>query len=139
LQADQAEPYRYEKRVLKLLQWKNPRRTWVMKSPFALSHLPKVLEVYPDCGFIWTHRDPVKALSSVVSLIGTLHWMRSDEPFIGDTLSQFTNPDLAAGMMSQPIKWLEEGELSKERLCNVQYPDLVGDTMGAVAQIYDFF
>jgi Sulfotransferase family len=139
LQRDQADPYRYEKRVLKLLQWKNPRTTWVMKSPAALQHLPSVLDVYPDVGFIWTHRDPVKAVSSVVSLIGTLHWMRSDEPFIGGSQAQYTNPDLAAGMMSQPIKWLEEGTLPRERLCNIQYSDLIGDTMGAVQQIYDFF
>ena len=42
-------------------------------------------------------------------------------------------------MMSQPIKWLEDGALPKERLCNIQYSDLIGDTMGAVQQIYDFF
>jgi hypothetical protein len=136
---DPAEPYHYEKRVLKLLQWHNPRRTWVMKSPYTLTHLPAVLDAYPDAGFIWTHRDPVKALASVVSLIGTLHWMRSDQPFQGDSLAQFTNSDLAAGMMSQPIGWLEDGVLPRDRLCNVQYQDLVRDPLAAIAQIYDFF
>ncbi len=139
MQKDPAEAYRYEKRVLKLLQWHNPRRTWVMKSPFALTHLPSVLEVYPDIGFIWTHRDPVKALSSVVSLVGTLHWMRSDNPFIGDSLAQFTNSDLAAGMITQPIGWLESGVVPRERLCNIQYLDLVADPLGTIAQIYAAF
>ena len=136
---DIADSYRYEKRVLKLLQWRNPRKHWVLKSPFALSHLPKVLEVYPDAGFIWTHRDPVRAVASVVSLIGTLNWIRSDHPLSGDTLEILTNPELAAGLMSQPIGWLEDGVIPRSSLCNVQYQDFVRDPMAVVGQIYDFF
>jgi hypothetical protein len=136
---DPAEPYRYEKRVLKLLQWRNPRRTWVMKSPFTLTHLPAVLDVYPDIGFIWTHRDPVKGMGSLVSLIGTLHWMRSDQPFQGNSQSQHTNSDLMAQLMNQAIEWLESGKLPRAQLCNVQYQDLVADPLGTIARIYDFF
>ena len=136
---DITEGYRYEKRLLKLLQWRNPRRTWVLKSPFALTHLPSVLEVYPDAGIVWTHRDPVKALASMVNLIGTLQWIRSDHPFIGDSVSMFTRSDLSAAMMTQPISWLESGALPAERLCNVHYADFVKDPMGVVAQIYRAF
>ena len=136
---DPAEAYRYEKRVLKLLQWRNPRRTWIMKSPVTLLHMPSVLEVYPDAGFVWPHRDPVKALASVVSLIGTLHWMRSDVPFLGDSLAQFTNADLVAGMLAQPIGWLESGQLPPEQLYNIRYRDLVADPMGAIAGMYEHF
>jgi hypothetical protein len=138
-QCDPAEAYRYEKRVLKLLQWKNPRRTWVMKSPVTLSHLPSVLEVYPDVGFIWTHRDPVKAVASIVSLVGALHWVRTDEPFLGDTLAMVTDAGRAARLMSQPIEWLEQGAVPKDRLCNIQYVDLVADPLAAVEQIYATF
>lgn len=134
-----ADAYRYEKRVLKLLQWRNPRRTWIMKSPFAITHLPRVLEVYPDVGFIWTHRDPVKSLSSMISLMGTLHWIRSDRPFVGEALTQFTNADLSGAMMSQPIRWLEDGSLPAERLCNVQYTQLLQDPLSVVEQIYSAF
>jgi hypothetical protein len=139
MEQDPAEPYRYEKRVLKLLQWHNPRRTWVMKSPVTITHLPAVLDVYPDAGFIWTHRDPVKAMASVVNLIGTLHWMRSDEPFQRGSLAQFTNSDQAARTMDRAIGWLESGELPRTQLCNVAYPDLVRDPIGTIAQIYEFF
>jgi hypothetical protein len=136
---DYAEAYRYEKRVLKLLQWRNPRKRWVLKSPFALSHLPKVLEVFPDAGFIWTHRDPIRAVASVISLIGTLHWIRTDHPLSGNTLEILTNSELAAGLMSQPIGWLEDGTIPRASLCNVQYRDFVRDPMGVVGQIYDWF
>jgi hypothetical protein len=136
---DPALAYRYEKRVLKLLQWRNPRRTWVTKSPITLMHLPSVLEVHPDAGFVWPHRDPIKALASTVSLIGTLQWVRSDTPFVGDSLSQFTRSDLSAGMLAQPIGWLESGALPRERLCNVHYADFVRDPLEVVATIYRTF
>ena len=139
MQHDSADAYRYEKRVLKLLQWRNPRRTWVMKSPFALSHLPSVFEVYPDLGVVWPHRDPVKALASVVSLLGTLHWMRSDAPFIGDTLAMFTNADLAAAMMTRPIEWLRNGEIPADRVHNIQYRDFVRSPLEVVDGIYENF
>ncbi len=136
---DPALPYLYEQRVLKLLQWRNPRRTWILKSPAALMQMPVIRGVYPDAGFIWTHRDPVKALASVVDLIGTLYWMRTDHPFLGDSLAQFTNAQLAGGMMALPTIWLDQGLLPAEALCNVQYHEFVDDPLAIAAQIYEQF
>ncbi|MCA1844824.1 MAG: sulfotransferase [Actinobacteria bacterium] len=136
---DPALPYLYEQRVLKLLQWRNPRRTWILKSPVALMQMPVIRGVYPDAGFIWTHRDPVKALASVVDLIGTLYWMRTDHPFLGDSLAQFTNAQLAGGMMALPTIWLDQGLLPAEALCNVQYHEFVADPLAVAAQIYARF
>jgi hypothetical protein len=139
MRQDPALPFLYEQRVLKLLQWRNPRRTWILKSPAALTQMPVIRSVYPDAGFIWTHRDPVKALASVIDLIGTLYWMRSDHPFLGDSLAQFTNADLAGGMMALPTIWLEQGMLPPEALCNVQYHEFVDDPMAVATQIYAHF
>jgi hypothetical protein len=132
-------PFEYEKRVLKLLQWKNPCRNWLFKSPYSILEMPTLLKVFPDMGFIWTHRDPVKALSSMVNLIGTLFWSRSDTPFIGGSLEMYTNAALTAQMLSKPIEWLERGEVPSSQLCNVQYADLIEDPLGTVRRIYDFF
>ncbi len=128
--------YEYEKRVLKLLQWRNPRRHWVMKSPYSILHLREILQVYPDAGFIWTHRDPVKALSSVVNLIGTLFWCRSDKPFIGNSLDSYTQADLAAMLVNQPIDWLASGELPKQQLFNIQYTDFVNNPLAEIERLY---
>ena len=70
----------WEKRVLKLLQWKNPRR-WVIKSP-VMFNLPDLLKVYPDACLVWMHRDPLRSLASAVNMVGTIFWQRSDDPFI---------------------------------------------------------
>lgn len=131
--------YEYEKRVLKLLQWKNPRRHWVLKSPYCINHLPEILKVYPDAALLWTHRDPVKALSSVVNLIGTLFWARSDSPFIGNSLDMYTNADLSASMLERPIDWLNSGVLPTEQLMNIQYAELVEDPIATIEKVYRYF
>jgi Sulfotransferase family len=131
--------YRYVRRILKLLQWKNPHRHWVLKTPIYILSMPEVLKVFPDACFIWTHRDPAKALSSVVNTLGTLNWIRSDRPFIGGSFDQHTNAAPAAKMMSRPIDWLEAGIVPRHQLCNIQYLDFVRDPMAAVATIYRQF
>jgi len=130
--------FEYEKKVLKLLQWKNPRKHWLLKSPASIIHIPEILEVFPDMGFVWIHRDPVKALSSVVNLIGNLMWCRSDHPFTNFAMERYTDADAGAAMMSQPIEWIESGVLPKERLCSVQYLDFMKDPMAIVSHIYDY-
>jgi Sulfotransferase family len=131
--------YQYEKKILKLLQWKNPRRHWLLKSPICIMHIPEILEVYPDARFIWPHRDPIKALASTVNLSGTMFWSKSDEPFLGNTNKVFTDPTLSAAMMSKPIDWLESGVLTPERLCSIRYCDLAADPVATVRSIYDYF
>lgn len=131
--------YEYEKRVLKLLQWKNPRRTWVMKTPYYIQHLPTLLQVYPDAGLVWTHRDPVKALASAVNMVGTMFWSRSDTPFIGKSFEMYTNADQSAAMMTRPIDWLDSGRVPRDRLYNLQYLDFIRDPVGSARQIYDYF
>lgn len=131
--------YKYEKRILKLLQWKNPRKRWVMKSPIYLPHIPEIMQVYPDVGFIWPHRDPVKALSSAVNLLGTLMWSRSDRTFTGGEYEMLTNAEAGALMMAAPIQWLESGGLPREKLSNVLFKDLVADPIETIAGIYGFF
>lgn len=131
--------YQYEKRFLQLLQWRNPCKRWVLKSPYSINHIPEILQVFPDMGFIWPHRDPVKALASMVNLLGITFWARTDHPFIGDSMDMYTNADVGAAMMSRPIDWLESGVLPRSQLCNVKYQDFVRDPVAVVANIYDYF
>lgn len=131
--------YQYEKRIMKLLQWKNPRKRWVMKSPVYQGDLEVIMQVFPDVGFVWPHRDPVKALASITNLIGTLMWSRSDRKLGGKEYQAATDAELGAMMMTAPIKLMESGVLPKERLANVQFKDLVSDPLKTVADIYKHF
>ncbi|MCB5946076.1 sulfotransferase [Acidocella sp. KAb 2-4] len=129
----------YEKRVLKLLQWRYGESRWILKSPDALNYLPDVLKVYPDLRLIWMHRDPVKSFSSAVSLVGTLTWARSDMTLSPGSFDTVTDLDICSAMITRPIDWIEQGLLPKQRLCNIQYLDFITDPMREVERIYEFF
>lgn len=75
-QQDQEEAYRYEKKLLKLLQWQ--RNTiegahredfWVLKSPHHLQYLAEFAKVFPKSHIIWMHRDPIYCLPSYLSML----------------------------------------------------------------------
>lgn len=127
---------RYHRRVLKLLQWKNPRRHWVLKDPFHLDRLAPLLELYPDARFIWPHRDPVRALASTVSMLGTLQWGRCDRPFMGGSFAAVTDVDLSAARFNAVIDQLDAGVVPPGQIAHVLYRDLVRDPMAAVEQLY---
>jgi hypothetical protein len=129
----------WHKRVLKLLQWKNPRKHWVLKDPLHLDRMPSILKVYPDACFVWTHRDPVRALASLVSIIGTIQWSRSEEPFRGISLEYMTNPELSAGRFNAVIQAIKSGAIPDTQIANVLFKDLVADTVGTVEQLYRQF
>jgi len=137
--ADLEPAYRYHLRILKLLQWKNPRRQWVLKNSAALEELPAMLRVYPDVCIVWPHRDPTKSVASTVSIIGTMLWGQTDEPFKGNLLDQYMDPAGAAARLDRVIDLLEDGTVPAERVCHVLYRDLVADPVDTAERIHRFF
>ncbi len=137
--ADLEPAYRYHKRVLKLLQWKNPRKQWILKNSANLEELPDMLKVYPDACIVWPHRDPGKSVASTVSLIGSMLWGQCDHPFRRVSLDQYVDPNGAAKRLTNVIDLIEAGVIPKERLCNVLYRDLVDIPIETAAKIHDYF
>jgi hypothetical protein len=69
---DMEPTYRYERRVLKLLQWKTAEKLWRLKSPTHTMFLEAYTKVFPDARFVQTHRDVSKVLPSVSDLYYTM-------------------------------------------------------------------
>ena len=137
--ADLEPGYRYHKRVLKLLQWKNPRKQWILKNSACMDELPYILKVYPDVCLVWPHRDPTKSVASTVSLIGTMLWVGTDRPFKGAFLDQYMDPIGAARRLTNVIEQMESGVVPKARVYNLLYRDLVDDPIGTAAKIHAYF
>jgi Sulfotransferase family len=137
--ADWEPAFRYEKRVLKLLQWKNPRERWVLKDPTHVDHVPTILKVFPDACFVMPHRDPIKSQASATDLIGTIQWGRSDHPFKDGSFDYIVDPTHAADRLNRLIDLLERGEVLKERFYHIQYKDLTGKSLEVVRAIYAHF
>ena len=66
--ADLTSTYRYERRVMKLLQWGEPERPWRLKCPSHVLWLDALDAVFPDARFVMTHRDPTDVILSAADL-----------------------------------------------------------------------
>lgn len=138
-QLDPTLPLLFLKRVLKLLQWKNPRKHWVLKDVALLGKLDAVLKVFPDACIVWAHRDPVRAMTSFINMLGTMQWAHSDTPLGYGSLEVFRNPHMMAAQFNHVIDQIESGVIPAAQLCNVQYLDLVRDTLGTLDRIHEYF
>src|SRR5439155_6743993 len=65
---DQTPHDEYGKAMHQILSWQDgtPKR-WVMKCPQHFEQLPAIMRVYPDAILVFTHRDPVASLQSIVT------------------------------------------------------------------------
>ena len=134
--ADQTPAYAYYKRLLKLLQWKNPRTRWLLKSPEHQTFLPTLFKVFPDARVVMTHRDPVRAQGSVTSLLGTFYWMRSDKAFDAKAFEELLTPEGLAGRLNQVLDWIEKGDLPASQISHLRYADLVDDPAPTLERLY---
>ena len=68
LSHDQTPHYAYGATMLKIMAWQDGAdRRWVLKCPQHFEQLPALLSVYPDATVVFTHRDPVASLQSIVT------------------------------------------------------------------------
>lgn len=68
---DMEPSYRYEKRALKLLQWKTPQKVWRLRSPMHTLFVDAYAKVFPDVRFVQTHRQMRYVLPSISDMYFT--------------------------------------------------------------------
>jgi hypothetical protein len=130
---DLAPAYAYHRRFLQLLQWRHPGR-WVLKAPSHLAHLVPLFATYPDARVVVTHRDPLRVIGSLGSLMATLQRMRSDH---------VDYPGMVAGiafgfahLVQKLMRQRDEGLVPAGQITDVRYADLVRDPVGTVRGLY---
>ena len=76
---DFAPVYAFHQRQLQHFQWRCPGARWVLKTGAHMWGLEQLLQRYPDARIVFTHRDPVKSMTSYASLTALVRSMGSDE------------------------------------------------------------
>jgi hypothetical protein len=135
-QQDLRPAYAYYRRMLKLLQWKNPRRHWLLKAPSHLGNLPVVFDTFPDARVVITHRDPIVAQASVTNLLGTLYWMRSSQAFDARAFENLMTPEAGAARLDAVVELLKQGAVPQGQVHNFLYADLVRQPLPALESLY---
>jgi hypothetical protein len=132
--SDQAQLFTFHRRLLMLFQYSRPSR-WLLKDPMHLVRLRPLFAAYPDARVVITHRDPMKVIPSVASLMSTLRWQRTDSvdaPGIVRLLLR-SYPVL----LNQLIEDRESGSVPDDRVVDVLYADLMRDPLASLAAVYE--
>jgi sulfotransferase family protein len=132
--ADPRPGFRAHRRFLQLLQWRGPRARWVLKSPSYLAKLPQFFAEYPDAYVVLTHRDPLKVLPSLVSIMATLRWMHTDTVDLGAVVKSAVGGTAIA--MDLVMQWRADGTVPDDRIVDVRFDELVGDPWGTMSDLY---
>ena len=135
--ADHRPAYEWHRRTLQTLSLREHGRRWVLKAPSHLATLRELFAVYPDARVIQLHRDPARTLPSMLSLMGTLRWMRTDsvdmEPFVEPTVAGL------AHLQRRAIADRASGRLPDDRFFDLPYMELLADPVAAIGAAYEHF
>ena len=135
--ADLRWVYRAHRRWLQYLQWRCPGERWVLKSPGHLWALDALRAEYPDVRIVQTHRDPLKVVASLASLVAALRSMATDEIDAHEIGADWT-ARLADGLERSMVA-RANGMLPPSQVLDVQFHDLVRDEIATVRRIYSHF
>jgi len=83
LDHDKTDVYRYMADLMRLISWSRgePEGTrWVLKNPQHMLDLDALMAVFPDAKVVFTHRDPLKTVASVMSLMWHYAVQHTDAP-----------------------------------------------------------
>jgi hypothetical protein len=127
--------YRYEQRVLKLLQWKTPEKVWRLKSPTHTMFLEAYEKVFPDARFVQTHRDVSKVLPSVCDLYYTLLSMGNpdiDPLYVGElNMSQW-------GIALDRMLAFRQDPARDARFFDIGFTTFQADPIAEMRRLYDW-
>ncbi len=130
---DHTPTYEHFSRVLKILCWQHPGRTWVLKTPHHMEYLDVFLKCFPAALIVQTHRDPRKALPSFCSMVAHGRGMFSDavDPLeIARHWSRKTQRMVALSMQTRD-------KLDPDQSMDVSYYDLIEDPIAQLRRIYE--
>ena len=128
--------YRHYYRCVQLIGSNEPEKRWLLKNPGHIDNLDLLFAIYPDAKVIQTHRDPAKAVPSLVSLLMQLNSLTEED----------RREQRAQNMLTREVaKW--SSAVRKAEQVRKQHPDNVldiihsdfhRDPMAVLERIYAF-
>ena len=129
---DLTSTYTYERRILKLLQWRQPTRPWHLRTPAHMLWLGALDRVFPDARFVMTHRDPTDVLLSVCDVYADIMGVFTDEldrGYVGElNVSQWSTG------MDRAMAFRDAG--NDHRFYDIDFRAMQRDPIGEVRGLY---
>lgn len=132
LPTDAAAQYRIHKAMLQQLQYRRPKKYWVLKG-FHSFRLAELFEAYPDARLVWLHRDPVQVAASrtmmmadiLDGIVGPVDLHAEAKKHLEMTRAGIANT------MTNPL-------VDDPRILHMRYTDFLADPVGMVRRFYEF-
>ena len=127
--------YRFHKRFLQHLQHQEGGGRWILKSPDHIHALPAIESVYPHCGLVFMHRDPLRVIASAAKLTEAVRQpftREIDKPELGiQVLGRLKE---AADTMHETAKEDRSG-----RIFHLHYTDFAKNPIVSIENLYRYF
>ena len=126
--------YAWEKRFLQYLQWRQPKRQWVLKAPDHMFNMEALMRVFPDAAIVQTHRHPLEVLESssqLTDVVQRTFARPQDQREIGIREARV----LAEGL-DRITSFRERNPELEDRIVDVNYDELVSDPLKTVSRLY---
>lgn len=136
-EADWSKVYEFHEWQLQHLGWKVKRDRWVLKTGAHMWGLEQLLARYPDARIVFTHRDPVKSMTSYASLTALVRSMGSDDVDPVEIASDWTAR--IKRVLERSITLRAEQRHPNALFYDMHFQDFVADQFAVVEQIYDAF
>ncbi len=130
-----APAYRYHRMFLQYLQSAHSGERWVIKSPAHLWSLNAMFHEYPEALIVQTHRDPLRVVCSLASLVDLLRRLASDEVSISAVAAEWVD-DIVLGL-DRAIEARRDGTVPAGQAVDVLFRDFLRDPMAVVRTIYE--
>jgi hypothetical protein len=135
LAQDQRPNYRRYADVLRLIGSADAGKPWLLKNPCHFWHLDLLFEVFPDACIVQTHRDPVKAIPSVCSVLHMTRRISSGEA-TDPTLIGPRELNVSGNGIDRVMRVRQR---HKDQVIDVLHRDFHANPMHTVQQIYERF
>ena len=134
-EADMAPAYAWHRAFLQHLQSRHPTDRWIVKSPGHIWCLGALLAEYPNAFLVQTHRDPVRIIASLGSLVSKLRSLSSDDTSIPGAAAEFA--DYIIEGLDRSVTAREDGTVAAERVVDVQFDEFMADPFATIQRVYD--
>jgi len=128
--------YLHYYRCVQLIGSSEPEKRWLLKNPGHIENLDLLFAIFPDAKVIQTHRDPAKAVPSLVSLLMMLHPIMEEgrieqrgEIMLRREVAKWSNAARKADAMREKYPG---------KVLDVIHGDFHRDPMGVLERIYAF-
>ncbi|MBW2422427.1 MAG: sulfotransferase, partial [Deltaproteobacteria bacterium] len=126
--------YATHRRLLQYLQWRCPRKRWVLKAVGHLWGLKEIFQVYPDARLVQTHRDPLRVIGSLTSLMTLGLSMTSDQVDSSAIAAHWATSWVKA--LEKTVAFRDSGAVPEERFFDVHYEESMVDPVAMVSRVY---